>query len=69
MDMTRNRPDRTAPIDPVRILRARQKVNSVYRALIGWSKHATFNTELGAGFATAALLPRTANVLPLINLN
>jgi hypothetical protein len=69
MDMTRNGPDRTPPINLVRILRTRQKVYSVSRALIGWSKHATFSMELGAGFATGTLLPRTANVLPLINLN
>jgi hypothetical protein len=69
MEMTRNGPDRTQPSNPVRILRARQKVYSVSRALIGWLKHATFSIELGAGFATATLPPRTANVLPLINLN
>jgi hypothetical protein len=89
MDMTRNGPDRTLPINPVRILRARQKVYSASHTLIGWWGHATLSIELGAGFATethrviepeffnngfmnhgsAALLPRTANVLPLIDLN
>jgi hypothetical protein len=89
MDMTRNGPNRTPPINPVRILRARQQVYSVSRALIGGLKHATFSIELGAEFATgthrviesefsndgfmklrsAALLPRTANVSPLIDLN
>jgi len=50
--MTRNGPNRTLPINPVRILRARQKVYSASRALIGWLKHATFSIELGAGFGT-----------------
>ena len=49
MDMTRNGPDRTLPIDPVRILRARQQVYSASQALIGRLKHATFSIELGAG--------------------
>jgi hypothetical protein len=52
MDMTRNGLDRTPPITPVRILRARQKVYSGSRALTDWLKHATFIMELGAGFAT-----------------
>src|SRR5258708_1489610 len=52
MDMTRNGPDRTLPINPVRILRARQKVYSASRALIGRLKHAIFRLELGAGFGT-----------------
>jgi hypothetical protein len=69
MDMTRDGPDRTLPINPVRILRARQQVYSAPLALIGRLKHATFSIELGAGFATATLLPRTANVLPMMDLN
>jgi hypothetical protein len=56
-------------MNPVRILWAQQKAYSVYRALIGWPKHAIFSLKLGAGFATGTLLPRTANVLPLMNLN
>jgi hypothetical protein len=45
MDMTRNEPNRTPPINPVRILRAWHKVYSVSQALISWLKHATFSIE------------------------
>jgi hypothetical protein len=43
--MTRNEPNRIPPVNPARILRARQKVYSASRALMSWLKHATFSIE------------------------
>ena len=52
MDMTYDGLDRTLPVTLVRILRARQKVYSASRALLGWLKPATYSIEFGAIFAT-----------------
>jgi len=45
MDMMRIAPDRTQPISPARILRARQRLYSASQALIGRLKRATFSIK------------------------
>lgn len=50
--MTHDQLDEPPPVTVVLILRAPRKVYLPFQALFRWLKHATFNIEFDAGFAT-----------------